>query len=88
MARFTSIHPLIFTEPAAAFTADGDGFAFETDDEPTAVALRSVADQFGIVEDDGTEPAAPPAPDAPVDEPTPAQVESEPVPPVEADPTD
>lgn len=79
MPRFTSVHPLTLTEPAARFTpveGDPELFEVESDDPAVVTALRGLGDAFGISEDD-SEDAPAPAPQAAL---TPAQEQSQPVP--------
>ncbi|WP_076260873.1 hypothetical protein [Intrasporangium flavum] len=50
MARFTSIHPLHFTEPAVRFQPEGDQFVLETDDDAVIDAMRALPADFHVVE--------------------------------------
>ena len=50
MARFTSIHPLHFTEPAVRFEPEGDHFALDTDDDAVIDAMRALPAGFNVVE--------------------------------------
>lgn len=50
MARFTSVHPLQFTDPAAQFVPSGGEYVLETGDEQLAARVRAVAATFGIRE--------------------------------------
>ncbi|NUO58997.1 MAG: hypothetical protein HOV78_20240 [Hamadaea sp.] len=51
MARFTSVHPLHFTEPPVRFRPDGDLYVLETDDDAVIDAMRGLPATFGVTEE-------------------------------------
>lgn len=83
MARFTSVHPLTLTEPAARFTpVEGDPELFEvvSDDPAVILSLRHLGEAYGVVEDGDPVPVEAPPVAEPAPELTPAEQETQPVP--------
>ncbi|GAA2037348.1 hypothetical protein GCM10009740_31420 [Terrabacter terrae] len=50
MARFTSVHPLHFTEPPLRFQLEGDHFVLDTDEDAVIDAMRALPAEFHVVE--------------------------------------